>query len=163
LAVTGLESDERIPEDVRSDLRMIHRNVEMEARLIDDLLDLSRIMQGKMPLQVELMDVHAKIRNSIDICRSDINEKRLRLNLELRAKRHRVRADAARIQQVLWNLIKNAAKFSPEGGSITVATDDVEGDWLRIQVIDEGIGIEADVLPRLFDAFEQGGHRLYWK
>ena len=157
MSVSVLESDKRIPKELRQEIGMIRRNVQMEARLIDDLLDLSRIIQGKMPLQFETMDAHAKVENAIEICRGDIDAKRLRLDLGLRASRYCVRADAGRFQQVIWNLLKNAVKFTPEGGTIAITTEDGPGDRLRIRVADSGIGIAPEVLPRLFDAFEQGG------
>lgn len=157
MTVSALEADPNTPREIRRELGMMSRNIQMEAHLIDDLLDISRITEGKMSLEFELMDVHAKIRDSIEICRSDLNGKRLRLKLNLQAKRSWVRADTSRFQQVVWNLIKNAAKFTPEGGSIRVTTTDVAGDRLRIQVMDDGIGIDPEVIPQLFKAFEQGG------
>jgi PAS domain S-box-containing protein len=157
MAATALEADPRWPPDLRDELRMIRRNVELEARLIDDLLDLTRITQGKMSFHLEMVDAHAKIRHAVEICRGEARAKQLRLDLELRARRHRVRADAARLQQVVWNLVKNAVKFTPEGGSVTVRTEDAGADTLRITVADTGVGIEPDLLPRIFAAFEQGG------
>jgi signal transduction histidine kinase len=157
MTVSALEADPLTPRGIREELGMIHRNIQMEAQLIDDLLDVSRITQGKLSLRFELMDAHVKIENAVEICRSDMNGKRLKLNLDLRAKQHCLRADPGRFQQVVWNLVKNAAKFTPEGGSITVTTSDVDGNRLRIQVVDDGIGIDPEMIPQLFNAFEQGG------
>ena len=157
LSVSALEADPRLPADLRDELRLVRRNVEIEARLIDDLLDLTRIAQGKMSFDLERVDAHAKVLNSIDICRGDLTARRLHLDVQLRARRHHVRADGARLQQVFWNLLTNAAKFTPEGGTVTVATEDGDGDCLRILVADTGIGIAPDVLPHVFEAFEQGG------
>jgi PAS domain S-box-containing protein len=156
IALPALESDPRLPADLRDEVAMIRRNVVMEARLIDDLLDLTRIAQGKMHLHVDAVDSHAKIRNALDICQGEINRKRLRVSLGLHAGRHFVRADPGRLQQVLWNLVSNAVKFTPEGGQIGVTTEDAPGDRLRVRVSDTGIGILPETLPRVFDAFEQG-------
>jgi PAS domain S-box-containing protein len=157
MALTALDSDPEVPSGVRDEVKMIRRNLEMEARLIDDLLDIAKITHGKISLNLEAVDAHTEIRHAIQICRGDLDAKRLKLDERMRARRRCIRADAGRFQQVVWNLVKNAVKFTPEGGTVTVATEDAGGDRLRIRVCDTGIGIAADVLPRIFDAFEQGG------
>jgi signal transduction histidine kinase/ActR/RegA family two-component response regulator len=157
MTVSDLEADARVPAELRDDIRTMRRNVEMEARLIDDLLDLTRIAQGKLDLKKEAVDAHRLIREAVGICKADVEAKRLTLTLDLRARRHRVRGDGARLQQVVWNLAKNATKFTPPGGAITITTEDADGDRLAIRVADTGIGIAPEVLPRIFDAFEQGG------
>jgi CheY-like chemotaxis protein len=96
----------------------------------------------------------------VGICDSDIRSKHLALNLELDAKRHHVRADAARLQQVLWNLLKNAVKFTADGGSIRIATTNPDDGHVRIEVADTGVGIAPAVLPTIFDAFVQGGRAV---
>jgi PAS domain S-box-containing protein len=160
VAVSALEADPGSPPAHRDELGMIRRNVEMEARLIDDLLDLTKITQGKMPLAFDLVDAHAKIRDAVEICRGDVAAKRLTLRLGLRAERRFVRADPGRLQQVLWNLVKNAVKFTPAGGRIAVTTADGPGGRLTVRVIDTGVGIAPEALPKVFDAFEQG-HREF--
>ena len=160
LTVSALHSDPRIPEGLRDELWMVRRNVEMEARLIDDLLDLTRIAQGKLELRSEVVNLHDIARHAATICRPEVEAKGLTLTLDLRARRHRVRGDGARLQQVLWNLLKNAAKFTPEGGAIALGTEDVGPDGLRIRISDTGIGIPPEALPRLFHAFEQGGRAV---
>ena len=140
---------------------MIRQNVNLQARLIDDLLDVMRIVRGKMPLHWEIADGHDLIHQAVQICRSEFLGKGLRLTLELGAPRHHLNADPARLQQVLWNLIKNAVKFTPSGGTITIRTrnqenDDPRGDCLIIDVADTGHGVEPELLPRVFDAFQQG-------
>jgi signal transduction histidine kinase/DNA-binding response OmpR family regulator len=146
---------------VRDAVEMIRRNVELEARLIDDLLDLTRIAKGKLRIHPATVDVHALLNSALDICRPDIQARNLRLSVELGADRHHVRADAARLQQVFWNLIKNAAKYSRPGGSITIRTGNrqlgPEEHRICVEVIDDGIGIEPDALGRIFNAFDQGG------
>lgn len=136
---------------------MIRRNAELEARLIDDLLDLTRISRGKLVLQMAIVDVHESLRHVIAICEDDIRSKRLEVMLLTGAGHHQVRGDSARLQQVFWNLLKNAVKFSPPEGRITLRTMNMSPGSISIIVEDTGIGIETEVLPRIFDAFEQGG------
>lgn len=156
MTVQDLESDRNIPGSVHSALRMVRRNVELEARLIDDLLDLTRISKGKLQLVCGTVDAHALLDSALEICEADIVGKRQQVEVELGAERHHVGADSGRVQQVLWNLIKNAVKFTPEEGRIAIRTENDQAGNLRIRFMDSGVGIEADVLPRIFDAFEQG-------
>ncbi|MDB5297603.1 MAG: Chemotaxis protein methyltransferase CheR [Phycisphaerales bacterium] len=135
---------------------MIRRNIETEARLVDDLLDVTRIARGKVRLQFEEVDAHAAVRNVVGMLQSDVDAKGLAVTLALRAKDHQVWADPGRFQQVLLNLLTNAVKFTPEEGTITVRTANEAGRSLKIEVSDSGAGIEPDVLPRLFRPFEQG-------
>jgi two-component system, chemotaxis family, CheB/CheR fusion protein len=159
LAAVGLlERAPERPDEVKEYVGMIRRNVELESRLIDDLLDLTRISSGKLQLHVEPTDVHKLIGNAAAIYQRDAAAKRLALMLDLAAPWHELRADPARLQQVFWNLIGNAVKFTPAGGSVAVRTSaaaDNDGR-IRIEVTDTGIGIEPDVMARLFTAFEQG-------
>lgn len=150
-----LEMDENFPAEYREWLDIIHRNVELEARLIDDLLDLTRIAKGKLKLNREKIDVHRLIEHVIEIYNGEIESKQLKVTSELKATRSIVNGDPARLQQVLWNLVKNAVKFTPNGGTIVVRTSD-RGETLHVEVEDSGIGIDHAVLPRIFDAFEQG-------
>ena len=173
LAVDALRVDEALPSRVREDLDMIRRNVGLEAKLIDDLLDLTRVARGKLELHRERVDVHAALQHAVRSCyNTDGQEKRLSVRLDLAARAHHVRADAARLEQVFFNLLRNAIKFTPAGGSIDVRTRDVGdadpagdarragGGMLRIEVRDSGVGIAPDVLPRLFNAFEQGNRAV---
>lgn len=150
-----LSRDESIPASLREAMIMIRRNVELEARLIDDLLDLTRISRGKLTLSRANTDLHEAIQDVIRICEGDMRGKGLRLELNLAAQNTRLYADAARLRQILWNLIKNSVKFTPTGGLIGVSTHDDLGQ-VRVIVADTGIGIDADLLPKVFDAFEQG-------
>jgi PAS domain S-box-containing protein len=166
MATAMLEDPETSPE-VRPLLELTRRNVELEARLIDDLLDITRISRGKLQLNREVVDAHDLIQQALEICRGDIRTGELQVELDLRATHHHVDADPARLQQVFWNLIKNAVKFTPRGGSLAIrsrnqptAAADGEGEagrpTLVVEVSDTGIGIESHVLPKIFDAFEQG-------
>lgn len=151
------EGDESVAADLREDLSIIRRSVALEVRLIDDLLDMTRIVRGKLRLAAEPVDTHALVRYSVRTCSMEaVARKRLKLETDLRAVRPVILADAARMQQVLWNLLDNAVKFTPDDGRITVRTWDETGDTLAIEVADTGIGIDPQILPRVFDAFEQG-------
>lgn len=137
-------------------LDMISRNIALETKLIDDLLDLSRLIQGKLHLQRETVDMHARIRDTLTMVEADVAAKGLTVDAALEATRRFVLADPARIDQVLWNLLKNAVKFTPTGGTIRVCTRD-DGEKIVLTCQDTGIGIAPDILPRLFEPFEQGG------
>jgi signal transduction histidine kinase/ActR/RegA family two-component response regulator len=154
--VLSLECDENLPEDVRPSMQMIRRNVELEARLIDDLLDLTRISKGKVQLNLERVDAHASLRSALEICGPEIRDKQLRVETNLTATHFQLEADPARLQQVFWNLIKNAVKFTPSGGELRVTTSGSAETELQVEIADSGMGIDADLLPKIFDAFEQG-------
>lgn len=156
-AVQALEEEPDLSEFVRMFLEIIHRNVELEARLIDDLLDLTRIARGKIELDVEVVDLHALLSSVLEICADDLAAKHFQVPYQLNAMQHHVVGDSARLQQVFWNLIKNAVKFTPEKGMIAIATSNDKYGNVIISVEDTGIGIEAENLDRIFDAFDQGG------
>jgi CheY-like chemotaxis protein/anti-sigma regulatory factor (Ser/Thr protein kinase) len=142
-------------EEILEEIGTIRRNVLLEAQLIDDLLDLTRISRGKIELRFEAVDVHAAIEQAIEICREDIINKGLVISSQLRAKDHWVWADPTRIRQVFWNLLTNAVKFTPEGGRIVVRTASA-AEGLLVEVTDTGLGIEPELAGRIFNAFEQG-------
>jgi PAS domain S-box-containing protein len=157
LTAAAREHDPEISEDLRADMALIRRNVELEARLIDDLLDLTRISRGKLKLNVRPIDPMRAIHAAIGVCEDEIQGKGLRLTIQGPSQQALVRGDTARLQQIFWNLIKNAVKFTSAEGRIEIRCD-VQPDQNRFvaRVSDNGIGIEPDVLPRIFDAFEQG-------
>jgi len=159
LCVEDLSRDPMQTPPVRSAMEMIRRNIDLEARLIDDLLDITRIQSGKLRLHQVPTDAHAVLRNAIEICDADIRAKNIRVSFGLAAESRFVHADPARLQQVFWNLIKNAVKFTDGGGSIVFRSRNQttrEGIGLQIEIEDSGIGIDASVLPKIFNAFEQG-------
>ena len=156
LTSRALENDSRLPAELRRDVERVRRNVELEARLIDDLLDLTRIARGKIRLEQEVLDIHGLLR---EVAETSIGrlERPPRLELRLGAPASRVCGDAARLQQVFWNLLSNAVKFTPPDGLISVRTYAAPGGGVAIEVSDTGFGIDPEVLPRIFKAFEQGG------
>jgi len=155
----GMVNDPSVPPEIDEGLRMICRNVELEARLIDDLLDLTRIARGKLQLHLRKSDAHDLLGHAMEIVRDEISSRKLKLALELNAADHHVLADAPRLQQVFWNLLKNASKFTPGQGVVTIRTSNPEPQALWIEIIDSGIGIEPQHLEKIFDAFEQGDIR----
>ncbi len=145
-----------LPEPVREALDMIRRNVQLEAHFVDDLLDVTRIARGKMEIVRAPTDLHAAIEHAVEVSRPDLEAKNQRLTVALDAREHRLDGDALRLQQVVWNLLKNAAKFTPEGGEIAVRTwDDEPGRRVVLEVSDTGIGIATETLSRIFDPFAQ--------
>jgi len=157
LATLGLlVQDGRLPEDVREDLTLVNRNVELEARLIDDLLDLTRIIRGKIEMHMIPVDAHDILRRALSICQPDIIAKDLQVTIRLGAEKLFVKADPTRLQQVFWNLIKNAVKFTPPNGCIQINTSNPGDGRIEVRITDSGIGIDKEVLPRIFRAFEQG-------
>jgi signal transduction histidine kinase len=159
MGLAAMEADARLPPALLSDVSMMRRNIDLEVKLIDDLLDMSRVATGKLRLQREPVGVHAVLRHVFEICADDLQSKHLVLAVDLGAVSDRVAADAARLQQVFWNLLKNAVKFTPVNGTISVRTLTPAAGRLGIEIRDSGIGISADVLPKVFDAFEQGNVR----
>ena len=154
-SVLALEQGDDLSDDMRAALQMIRRNVQLEARLIDDLLDLTRISKGKVQLNLEEVDGHLLLRSALEICEADIAKKKLVLETDFAAEKAALLADPARLQQIFWNLIKNAVKFTPEGGRLEIHTENRDRE-LCVCVSDNGIGIDAETLPKIFNAFEQG-------
>ncbi|MGZ5018855.1 MAG: PAS domain S-box protein [Chthoniobacterales bacterium] len=148
--------DEKLSPEFKEGLRMICRNVELEARLIDDLLDLTRISRGKLQLNLQPCGADKLLRHAYEIVRSQGAGKNLEVSMEMKATNHLIMADPTRIQQVFWNVLKNAIKFTPEGGKIWVSSRDGGPDTVVFEISDTGRGVEPDVMPRLFTAFEQG-------
>lgn len=149
-----LEEENRLPAYVREHLATMRRNVELEARLIDDLLDLTRISRGKIELHTVSTDVLQLLRDALHTCCQEHIDSG-RMTVDLPAAGRRVRADAFRLSQVFWNLLTNAIKFTPAGGSVKVSAREQDGQ-LVVSVVDSGVGIEPSRLARIFDAFDQG-------
>ena len=155
-ALDSLETEPTQTEDAKASLAMIRRNIELETQLIDDLLDFTRIARDKMQLRFASIDAHQAVSNVVEICRAEARSKRLQVHVNLRANQHHVTADSAKFQQIIWNLLKNAIKFTPEGGDITISSDNPSESVFTVSVHDTGIGLEPEVMQRIFDPFEQG-------
>ena len=144
----------------RAALAIMRRNLDLETHFIDDLLDLTRVTSGKLELHRETTDVHLCLRQAIEICQLDIDAKKLQLAIKLDAPRHFVDADASRLQQIFWNLIKNAVKFTPAGGRIAIGTRSDKPSGLSVEFRDTGVGIDSWALSHLFEPFFQVQHSL---
>lgn len=155
-ALALLEMTPGLSPEVLDYLAMIRRHIGLEIRLIDDLLDLSRVITGKLRLVRRPTHLNDLVENVMDIVGGEVNEKRLTVETILAASPDLVDADPARLQQVIWNLVKNAAKFTPAGGTVRVTTRPAGEGRVEIEVVDTGKGISPDALPHIFDAFEQG-------
>jgi len=173
-AVAMLEDDRTLPPNIHAELEMIRRNIEVEARLIDDLLDINRIARGKLDLHRQVVDVRSLLEHALqNYCAGAAAKKNIRVAMDVTATETHVFADSSRLTQVFWNLLQNACKFTPEGGTITVRAYNEYHEVapnqavpsrssenslaeLIVQIRDTGMGIRADSLPRIFNAFEQG-------
>jgi PAS domain S-box-containing protein len=157
MIIASLRREPNLSDDLRHDLEVLQRNVELEALLIDDLLDLTRIAHGKLELHNDAVDIHGTIEHALSICAGDLIGKKIQVIRHFEAREHHCWADPARLQQVFWNLVKNSAKFTPEGGRIEIGTRNTAAHQIIVEIKDNGIGIEEKLMPRIFDAFEQGG------
>lgn len=154
MAVHTLARRADLPPEVREAMEMIQRNVEVEANFVDDLLDITRIARGKIEVVRETMDLHAAVARAVEITASDFEEKKQRLRVALEARAHLLSGDDLRLQQVFWNLLKNASKFTPEGGEISLRSRN-EAGGIVVEVSDRGMGINPAALTKIFNPFEQ--------
>ena len=167
-AVAMLEDDETVPSHIRPEFEMIRRNIQVEARLIDDLLDVTGIIRGKLELNRQPTDVRPLLEHALqNYCADAAARKKLRVSVQITAPETYVLADSSRLTQVFWNLLQNACKFTPEGGEIKVRVwNDFDGSRnkgvecsgpdLIVEISDNGLGIRPENMPRIFNAFEQG-------
>ena len=159
LIASDRASDDSLPQEIRAEFETIQKNVEIQARLVDDLLDLSRITHGKMNLNFQTVDVHATLQAAIQTVREAAKSKGVQMVAKLEADQHFISGDPVRLQQIFWNLLNNAIKFTPKGGCILVETHSCpDRDALNIKFTDTGIGMTPDELKRIFEPFEQGNH-----
>lgn len=140
--------------DLSEGLAVIERNARIQAQLIDDLLDMSRIISGKIHLEVERVDVQDVVKAAIASVRHSADSKGIALQVLLDPMAGPVRGDPNRLQQCFWNLLSNAIKFTPKGGKVLVSLARVEGS-LELCVVDDGQGISAEFLPHVFERFRQ--------
>jgi PAS domain S-box-containing protein len=159
LLATDAGTNPDLSPEVREDFETIRKNVELEARLIDDLLDLTRITNGKMILAHQTVDVHAVVRDALSTVKGELTSRKVEVILDLEKGRPVVRGDPVRLQQVFWNVLKNAVKFTSDKGKVVVATSVPDGQGTFVlRVTDTGIGITPSELGHIFDAFVQGDH-----
>lgn len=135
-------------------LETIERNAHAQSRLIDDLLDVSRIISGKLQIDLRVVDLSTVIEAAVDAVRPALAAKQIDFQMDLGSLTYPVMGDPNRLQQIFWNLFSNAAKFTPKQGSVTVAVEGQDSE-LCVSVTDNGIGIKAEFLPYIFDRFCQ--------
>jgi PAS domain S-box-containing protein len=155
VAASYLAEHENLLPEFREEVAAIWRNVQLEAHLIDDLLDVTRIARGKIDIHYEAVDVHRLLHHAAQIAQNDMTAKQIEFVIDLRATKHHIWADPVRIQQVFWNLLNNAVKFTPSQGRITIRSGN-KGKEFVFEITDSGIGIEPERQSRIFDAFDQG-------
>jgi signal transduction histidine kinase len=152
-------ADPELPESIRQTFETIVRNVTLEARLIDDLLDLTRIIHGKLLLEKRNVNMHAVLQEALATIQEDARSKRISITVNLAAEEHIVFADAVRIQQIFWNVLKNAVKFTHEGGHVTIETrSNRKTGSTSVRIADTGIGLTPEEISYIFSAFSQGDH-----
>jgi PAS domain S-box-containing protein len=139
---------------LRELVTMIRRNLDYEVRLIDDLLDASRMTFGKLALDLQKVDLHEVVAQAVSLVTAEAARRGVELRLDLTASKHHVDGDAYRLRQVFWNLLRNAVTFTPAGGSVTVRSRSAAG-LVAVEVRDTGIGISPADLPRVFERFVQ--------
>ena len=160
LAISSvLEEDPQLPDGARHQIQIIRRNAEVEARLIDDLLDLTRIAKGKLQLEVEPIELASALDDVVEICRQEAAAKGLVVERAGPDHGKFIAADSARLKQILWNILKNAIKFTPVGGRILLRVTEPSPGRIAVEVSDTGVGIDPSEIDRIFLPFEQAGQR----
>jgi two-component system, chemotaxis family, CheB/CheR fusion protein len=149
--------DPDLPPGVRANFDIILKNVELEAKLIDDLLDLVRVRTGKLKVEKRHVNVYSVLSAAIAIVQNEIDQKKINLVQKFQDTHSIILGDAVRLQQVFWNVLKNAIKFTPLEGEITIETSSTPETCL-VKISDTGIGMSQNELARVFDAFKQGDH-----
>lgn len=156
LMIAGaLAEDETLSDEVRDDIAMIRRNVEIETRLIDDLLDMNRLAVGKLNLRLSTVALDSLVHETCGICQPAAIERAVEVEFTPGCGSTCLSADPVRLQQAVWNVLRNAIKFTPKHGRVEVSTASA-GGCCTVRVRDSGIGIRPEILPTIFSAFEQG-------
>jgi len=151
----GVLNQPGVDPEIEQGLRMVCRNIELEARLIDDLLDLTRIARGKLQLRLQPANAHELVRHAIEIVRADLDSRHIQLSVALEATSHQVNVDPPRLEQVFWNILRNACKFTADGGAISIRSYNSAPNSITVEMTDNGVGIEPEFLEKIFAAFEQ--------
>jgi PAS domain S-box-containing protein len=154
--LSSWEQDRTIPEAFQEDVKLLRRNVELEARLIDDLLDLTRIAKGKLSLRPQKLDLFHVLNSVIEMYRPALEQAGLNVVLNFQALSHHVEADIARLHQIFGNIVGNAVKFTPRAGQISISVIDSPDNQIIVTVEDNGVGMTPETLRRVFQPFEQG-------
>jgi signal transduction histidine kinase len=152
--VSATLAEHQLSADLRETFLLIQRNTQLEARLIDDLLDLTRVLEGRVHVEKTQLDLHACIQSAIDVCQGEFDAKKVALRTEFLAHPAATLGDFSRIQQVLWSILRNAVQYTPAGGRVDVSTQ-VDGTDIVVLIRDTGIGIEPERLKEIFEAFNK--------
>jgi len=155
----GTAKQSNLSPETQKGLKVVCHNAELGMRLIQNLLDLSRVTRRRLKLQLATADAHELLQSAIDMVRSDMEDRHLKLVVSLAASRHELVADAPRLQQVFWSVFRNACKFTPEGGTVSVQSYNPNAKTITIELSDTGVGIEPQFIKRIFDPFEQADSR----
>ncbi len=150
-----LERDASLDRETRRRAEIVRRNAELEARLIDDLLDLTRVTSGKLEMHKETVGLYEAIDHAMEICREEADAGGVAIARVATKGEAFVHADPARLRQIFWNILKNAIKFTPRGGKVLIRSVSAEEGFAAVEISDTGSGIEASELHRIFQPFEQ--------
>ncbi len=157
MTIPLLSEDSRLPVEVREQLRMVCKNLDLETRLIDDLLDSTAISRGRVQLCKSHIDIHQLLWQTLQLLSKETDQKALSIEFYLNARQRQVYADPHRLEQVIRHFVRNAIKYSPSQGVIRVQTrNSNDNDNLELEVTDHGDGIDPLILPTIFEAFKQG-------
>ena len=157
MLIHAWKTEKHLPPAFLPDLEIMQHCVEIQTKLIDDLLDITAIAHGKITLEFKPQDVHELLRYAIEVVQPEIEKRKMRVVMSLKAKDSVVNTDFTRLTQVLWNLMKNAVKFTPVGGAVSISTTN-QGEKIQVSIGDTGVGIPVEAMEGIFDAFEQGTH-----
>ncbi|HTV40205.1 MAG TPA: HAMP domain-containing sensor histidine kinase, partial [Candidatus Sulfotelmatobacter sp.] len=159
LIASDAVTDPDLPPHIRGQFEVILKNIEVEAQLIDELLDISRITHGKLNLKMRTVDAHCVLWEAFQTVRDQIQSKRIQTAVEFKAEQHSILADPVRLQQIFWNILRNAVKFTPERGKISIETFLTGGKCgFGVKITDSGIGMTPAELSNVFSTFAQGEH-----
>jgi PAS domain S-box-containing protein len=154
------QAQKRLDKEMLAELTMLQRNAALEARLVDDLLDIARITQRKMPLSRQVVEITVLVRAALEMVGDEIRDRKMHITINAPGEPLWVDVDPARIQQVFWNLLKNALKFTQGGGCIDIEASSTAATSVSISFTDTGIGMSSQTLGRIFQPFEQGTEQL---
>lgn len=147
-------------EPLREEMQQIEQAIQMEMHLIEDLLQLTAVVSGKLTLNLEDADLHKLLREATDCCRLEVMARGIDLESNLAAHDTLIRADGKKIEHVLWSVLRNASKFTPEGGRISISTENPDPGIIAIKVTDSGIGMDRPILQHLFRLFQHGSDTI---
>ena len=157
LLASDAAADPDLAPGIRANFDTILKNVELEAKLIDDLLDLARVRAGKLKVEKRYANVHSVLTSTLAVVQSEIDQKRITLKQKFDDTQSVILGDTVRLQQIFWNILKNAIKFTPAKGTIAIETSATRENCV-VKISDSGMGMSRDELARAFDAFKQGDH-----